>query len=85
MQRTKALALTADADDTGLIAYSDASYAPEGSENAGCKGQVWPGALAQPQDLSCQPLGCPDGLLGWRLIRQESVEGDKVSRAGNLT
>ena len=32
MQRTKALALTADADDTGLIAYSDASYAPEGNQ-----------------------------------------------------
>ena len=33
MQRTKALALTADADDTGLIAYSDASYAPEGNRS----------------------------------------------------
>ena len=30
VQRTKALALTADADDTGLIAYSDASYAVGG-------------------------------------------------------
>ena len=28
--RTTALALTADVDETGLIAYSDASYAPEG-------------------------------------------------------
>eukprot|EP00439_Symbiodinium_sp_Y106_P001500 s9966_g1.t1 len=34
VQRTKALALTADADDTGLIAYSDASYAPEGNRAA---------------------------------------------------
>ena len=33
VQRTKALALTADADDTGLIAYSDASYAPEGNRS----------------------------------------------------
>ena len=33
MQRTKALSLTANADDTGLIAYSDASYAPEGNRS----------------------------------------------------
>ena len=33
VQRTKGLALTADADDTGLIAYSDASYAPEGNRS----------------------------------------------------
>ena len=29
IQRTKAFVLTAGADDTGLIAYSDASYAPK--------------------------------------------------------
>ncbi|OLQ05931.1 Transposon Ty4-H Gag-Pol polyprotein [Symbiodinium microadriaticum] len=33
VRRTKALALTADADDTGLIGYSDASYAPEGNRS----------------------------------------------------
>ncbi|CAE7397683.1 GIP, partial [Symbiodinium sp. CCMP2456] len=33
VQRTKALSLTANADDTGLIAYSDASYAPEGNRS----------------------------------------------------
>ena len=31
IQRTKAFVLTAGADDTGLIAHSDASYAPEGN------------------------------------------------------
>ena len=33
IQRTKAFVLTAGADDTGLIAYSDASYAPEGNRS----------------------------------------------------
>ena len=33
VQSTKGFALTADADDTGLIAYSDASYAPEGNRS----------------------------------------------------
>ncbi|OLP77950.1 hypothetical protein AK812_SmicGene41930 [Symbiodinium microadriaticum] len=31
--RTTALALTGDVDETGLIAYSDASYAPEGNRS----------------------------------------------------
>ena len=33
LQRTKALTLTANADDTCLCAYSDASYAPEGNRS----------------------------------------------------
>ena len=33
VQSTKGFAPTADADDTGLIAYSDASYAPEGNRS----------------------------------------------------
>ena len=33
IQRAKAFVLTAGADDTGLIAYSDASYAPEGNRS----------------------------------------------------
>ena len=33
IQRTNAFVLTAGADDTGLIAYSDASYAPEGNRS----------------------------------------------------
>ena len=33
IQRTKAFVLTAGADDAGLIAYSDASYAPEGNRS----------------------------------------------------
>ncbi|CAE7228517.1 GIP [Symbiodinium natans] len=33
VQQTKAFALTADADDTGLVAYSDASFAPDGNRS----------------------------------------------------
>ena len=33
VQRTKSAALTAEADDSGLVAYSDASFAPEGERS----------------------------------------------------
>ena len=33
VQQTKAFRVTADADDTGLVAYSDASFAPDGNRS----------------------------------------------------